>query len=101
MVVTRGSWQNLDVVYDLIHALNPLHRVFSIALQAGTRHLSEQSDSVPLDLVREIVENRVVRQHDEFVTHFALSRQVEWDLWAQWLSAHVSEWELRRYFEVT
>jgi glutamine synthetase len=37
----------------------------------------------------------------EFVTHFALSRQVEWDLWAQWLSAHVSEWELRRYFEVS
>lgn len=36
-----------------------------------------------------------------FVEHFALSRQVEWDLWARWSDAQVTEWELRRYFEVT
>ena len=37
----------------------------------------------------------------EFVDHYVLSRQVEWDLWTQWSSAQVTEWELRRYFEVT
>lgn len=36
----------------------------------------------------------------EFVEHFALSRQVEWDLWTRWSNAQVTEWELRRYFEV-
>ena len=46
------------------------------------------------DLARELLGS-------EFVDHFALSRQVEWDLWAQWSSAQVTEWELRRYFEVT
>ena len=46
------------------------------------------------DLARELLGR-------EFVDHFALSRQVEWDLWAQWSSAQVTEWELRRYFEVT
>jgi len=37
----------------------------------------------------------------DFTDHYALSRQVEWDLWTQWLSTQVTEWELRRYFEVT
>jgi glutamine synthetase len=46
------------------------------------------------DLARELLGSA-------FVDHFALSRQVEWDLWAQWSSAQVTEWELRRYFEVT
>ena len=46
------------------------------------------------DLARELLGG-------EFVEHFALSRQVEWDLWTQWLSTQVTEWELRRYFEVT
>jgi len=46
------------------------------------------------DLARELLGS-------EFVDHFALSRQVEWDLWAKWSSAQVTEWELRRYFEVT
>ncbi|HJY98014.1 MAG TPA: glutamine synthetase family protein, partial [Streptosporangiaceae bacterium] len=34
------------------------------------------------DLARELLGS-------EFVDHFALSRQVEWDLWAQWSSAQV------------
>jgi glutamine synthetase len=46
------------------------------------------------DLARELLGS-------EFVEHYALSRQVEWDLWTQWLNAQVTEWELRRYFEVT
>jgi glutamine synthetase len=46
------------------------------------------------DLARELLRG-------EFVDHFTLSRQVEWDLWTQWSSAQVTEWELRRYFEVT
>ena len=35
------------------------------------------------DLARELLGR-------EFVDHFALSRQVEWDLWAQWSSAQVT-----------
>jgi len=46
------------------------------------------------ELARELLGN-------EFVEHFALSRQVEWDLWTRWLDAQVTDWELRRYFEVT
>jgi glutamine synthetase len=46
------------------------------------------------DVARQLLGN-------EFVEHFALSRQVEWDLWTRWLSTQVTEWELRRYFEVT
>jgi glutamine synthetase len=46
------------------------------------------------DLARELLGH-------EFVDHFVLSRQVEWDLWTRWSSAQVTEWELRRYFEVT
>ena len=46
------------------------------------------------DLARELLGR-------EFVDHYLLSRQAEWDLWTQWSSAQVTEWELRRYFEVT
>src|SRR5262249_6357566 len=46
------------------------------------------------DLARELLGS-------EFVEHFVLSRQVEWDLWTRWQGAQVTEWELRRYFEVT
>jgi len=45
------------------------------------------------DLARELLGR-------QFVEHFALSRQVEWDLWTRWSDAQVTEWELRRYFEV-
>jgi glutamine synthetase len=46
------------------------------------------------DLARELLGT-------EFIQHYALSRQVEWDLWTRWLNSQVTEWELRRYFEVT
>lgn len=36
---------------------------------------------------------------DEFVEHFALSREVEWNLWQRWLAETVTPWELDRYFE--
>jgi glutamine synthetase len=45
------------------------------------------------DLARELLGG-------EFVEHYALSRQVEWDLWTRWSNAQVTAWELRRYFEV-
>ncbi|MEG6509181.1 glutamine synthetase family protein [Methyloligella sp. 2.7D] len=35
---------------------------------------------------------------DQFVDHFALSRREEWRLWQAHLEAHVSQWELDRYF---
>ncbi|MBM5810445.1 MAG: glutamine synthetase [Gammaproteobacteria bacterium] len=36
---------------------------------------------------------------DEFVEHYALSRDAEWQAWRGWLDSHITEFEFRRYFD--
>lgn len=36
---------------------------------------------------------------DEFVEHYAMSRDAEWQAWLGWLDSHVTEFEYRRYFD--
>jgi glutamine synthetase len=69
---------------------------------AGDASAPRLPASLP-DAIAALRDSKLAREllGGEFVDHYALSRQVEWDLWTQWLSTQVTEWELRRYFEVT
>jgi hypothetical protein len=81
LVIHRRRRKDFNLVIHLLDTFDFLDDVFGVALQAGTRNLSEQGYVVAVDLVSQVIENTQVREHTEFVPHFALNalhRTVGW-----------------------
>src|SRR5262249_48367085 len=68
-IIVRGWRQYLDLVIDLLDALDILHRFLRFVLERRRSYISEESHVVAVDLVREMVEQSEIRQHDQLVPY--------------------------------
>src|SRR5579883_2867957 len=71
LVIHRGERQHLDLVHHAGDALNPLHCGPGIGLYNRIRHLAHKRDHPSVHAVLEIIEDVVIGQHQQFMTHFA------------------------------
>jgi hypothetical protein len=70
LVIHRREWKNLDVVHHGGDSLDAFHGGLGVRLQCWSGHLAVKNYLVALDLIREIVENGIPRQHHQLVPHF-------------------------------
>src|SRR5271165_163434 len=69
LIVERGGRKNLDVVNYLIHSFNVLERVFGVGPGCGmlASDVSAQGHGAALNAEFKVVEQRVPREHQQFV----------------------------------
>src|SRR5260370_42187902 len=69
-VVHWRERQHLNPVIDALYPFDTLHRVLGIALERWASYTPYQGDGVPVHAVFEVIENAVIWQHYQFVSHF-------------------------------
>ena len=68
----RGG-KDLDLIINFFHPFNPFYGALGIGFQRGPCNLAHQSHIVLFDFVADVVEDTVIRQHQDFVPHFLLN----------------------------
>src|SRR6185312_15735459 len=67
-IIEARKRQDLNLIDDLLHALDTLHHVLSVGFQHWPHDISIKSYGVAVNGVAQIVKNRIVGQHEQLVT---------------------------------
>src|SRR5215471_4079635 len=70
VIVERRERQHLDLIVDLLHALNLLDDPFGVTLERRPGNLAQQRDVVALNFETYGVKDVVIRKHQDLMHHF-------------------------------
>lgn len=70
LVVIGRRRQNFDLVVNLVDPFNSFHGTFGVSFKCGIHDAAEQRHSAAVHRIFKIIENRVIRQHQQLMSDF-------------------------------